>query len=79
MKYVQTRIVWLLVAGLIIVHQDFWNWNESDLLLGLPIGLTYHVGLSIAAAVVWWLACLLAWPETLDDGDAESSAGEGIQ
>lgn len=56
-------IVWLLVLLLIILHQDFWNWHRSDLVWGiLPIGLVYHMGLSVMAAVVWYLATRYAWP-----------------
>ncbi len=59
MKYV----IWLLVLCLIIAHQDVWNWEDASLVFGfLPKGLAYHAGISIAAAVVWYLATLFAWP-----------------
>ena len=29
----------------------------------LPVGLAYHMVLSVAAAGVWWLAAARAWPE----------------
>ncbi len=72
-------IVWLLVAILIIFHQDFWNWNNETLLYGfLPIGMAYHIGISLAAAVVWFIACTFAWPEGIDEFEddlGESSKG----
>jgi hypothetical protein len=65
---------WILVLALLIAHQDYWNW-DSDLRMfyGLPIGLVYHIGLSIAAAVVWWIVCLEAWPKDDLAGDAKSA------
>lgn len=56
-------VVWILLLLLIILHQDFWFWTDDTLVAGfLPIGLAYHVGLSLAASVVWWLATRYAWP-----------------
>ena len=73
------QVIWLLVALLIIFHQDFWNWeSDTRIFLGLPVGLVYHAGLSLAAAAVWALACRFAWPKDLDvpaPGSGEHSAG----
>ena len=67
------HLVIFLVVALLILHQDFWWWNSIDpMLFGfMPIGLTYHVGLSIAAAFVWFLAMKYCWPADVDvkDGD----------
>lgn len=71
-------IVWLLVASLIIFHQDFWNWNKSDLFFGfMPIGLWYHVCISLAAAMVWLFACTFAWPAGIDEFEDESVENGG--
>ena len=60
MKYFIFFLVFLLVAA----HQDFWYWEDTTLVWGfMPIGLWYHMMLSIGAAIVWLLACLLAWPK----------------
>lgn len=70
--------IWLLVATLIIMHQDFWNWNNQNLLWGfLPIGMYYHIGISIAAALVWWFACIFAWPKGIDEFDEEPAENGG--
>ena len=46
----------LLLAVLVVyvLHQDFWNWKQSDpLIFGfLPIGLAYHAGYSILASIL---------------------------
>jgi Protein of unknown function (DUF3311) len=55
--------VWVLLVLLIVLHQDFWYWNDGTIVCGfVPIGLAYHIGLSLAAAGVWWLATKHAWP-----------------
>jgi hypothetical protein len=60
-------VVWLLIAGLIILHQDYWQWGDARLVFGfLPYTLFYHACLSIAAAVVWWMATRFCWPSYLD-------------
>ena len=33
-------LIWLLVAALLIAHQDYWNWTDRSLVFGfMPIGL----------------------------------------
>ena len=74
-------LVWSLVALLIVAHQDFWFWDDDRLVLGfLPIGLFYHVCHSIAAGIVWWMACTFAWPknlEAMEESQSSLSAGKG--
>ncbi|MEK6798556.1 MAG: hypothetical protein AABZ12_06305 [Planctomycetota bacterium] len=62
------KVVWGLVILLMVLHQDFWWWNDIEpLVLGfVPIGLASHVGVSIAAAAVWGLAVHFCWPEDVD-------------
>lgn len=70
-------LIWLLVSLLIIFHQDFWNWDNDYCLFGfLPIGLAYHIGVSLSAAFVWFLACFIAWPAGVDDFETDSSQSE---
>ena len=58
--------VWILVAVLLVFHQDYWQWGNATLDFGfLPRTLTYHVAISVAAAVVWMLATKFCWPEEL--------------
>ncbi|MDE0935065.1 MAG: DUF3311 domain-containing protein [Pirellulales bacterium] len=67
-------IIILMVASLLILHQDFWNWDREALSFGfLPIGLTYHIGISLGAAFVWWFACTFAWPPGIETFDEQSS------
>ena len=68
--------VWGLVLLLIVLHQDVWFWDDGTLLFGfLPIGIGYHVCISLAAAFTWWLATRYAWPKGLETPDAEHQEG----
>lgn len=67
------RVVIALVVLLIIAHQDYWAWDRIDpLVFGIfPIGLAWHIGISIAAAIVWALAVRYCWPTDVDVPDTE--------
>ena len=47
-------LFWLIFAALIVLHHDWWLWDDGTLVLGfLPIGLAYHVVFSVAAGCLW--------------------------
>jgi len=67
-------LVMFLIILLMVIHQDFWWWDSYDLVFGfMPIGLAYHMFISIAAAAVWFLAVKFCWPEELDRQESEAS------
>ncbi len=67
-------VVWLLIVLLIVLHQDNWLWDDPYLVGGfLPIGLLYHMGISLAAAVVWYLATIFCWPPELEAADESAT------
>jgi hypothetical protein len=71
------HLVWILILLLVILHQDYWAWDNSSLVFGwLPYPLAYHAGLSLAAACVWWLATRFCWPAGLEPR-AEELPAEG--
>jgi len=65
------RLVIALLTLLAILHQDFWYWDSIDpLVFGfVPIGLAYHIGVSIAAGILWALAVHYCWPRDVDVPD----------
>lgn len=68
-------VVWLLIGALIVLHQDFWWWTADTLIFGaIPIGLAYHIALSVAASLVWLLAVRYAWPEEPTEFASESDS-----
>jgi|KBSSwiS6_1023812.scaffolds.fasta_scaffold01124_2 hypothetical protein len=54
----------LIIAGLYILHQDFWFWRQARPLVfgALPIGLFYHVAFTVATSVVLAIFVKLLWP-----------------
>lgn len=72
MKYV----IWGLVALLLVLHQDNWNWDDGTLLFGfMPVGLFYHACISIAATIVWFLATKFIWPVDLQQDGPQEGVG----
>ena len=62
MKYVFA----ILVIILFVLHQDYWQWDNTQIVLGfVPYTLLYHVILSIATAIVWLLVVQFCWPKHL--------------
>ena len=63
----------LVVVVLYALHQDVWFWRTaSPLLFGfLPIGITYHVGYTVAVTVLMSLLVKVAWPSQLEDEVSE--------
>ncbi|TWT41144.1 hypothetical protein RAS1_38370 [Phycisphaerae bacterium RAS1] len=69
-------LIYALIVLLAIAHQDFWWRSDSrTLVLGfLPVSLAYHVGVSIAACLLWGLACRFCWPADVDVADDDAWA-----
>jgi hypothetical protein len=69
MKPLKSLLLTLLVLAVYVLHQDFWNWKTAEpLVLGfLPIGLAYHAGYSILAAITMALLVKFAWPKHLEN------------
>ena len=66
----KTFVRWVLYVGLValfLLHNDFWLWDDPKRVLGLPIGLLYHIGFCVAAAILMMLTISYAWPRHLQD------------
>jgi hypothetical protein len=62
------RAAWAFVAVLFVVRHDFWWWSDRTVVLGcLPVGLAWHVLVSLLAALAWFAVVRRAWPRELDD------------
>lgn len=52
---------------LAVLHQDVWNWDNANLVFGfMPVGLAYHAGYSLVAAMFWAIVLKFAWPTELE-------------
>lgn len=65
------------LAVLYLLHNDLWLWHDPRLVLGLPVGLLYHVAFCVATAVVLTLLVLYAWPDHLEVPDEAPGAAAG--
>ena len=80
-----SKTIWIIFVVLFVLHQDFWNWDNTGLVFGfMPVGLAYHAGFSLAAALLWAAALKFAWPSEIEAGADEAdeqvdaaSANEG--
>ncbi len=58
--------VYLGITSLLILHHDFWLWDDPTLIFGfLPVGLAFHVVYTLAAAALWYLTVSYAWPSEI--------------
>lgn len=61
------RLTWALFWVLFLLHHDFWWWNDPAMLFDfLPVGMAWHVGFSIATALLWLMALKYAWPAEIE-------------
>ena len=74
MKWVATS--WIVV--LVVLHKDSWFWTDKTLVFGfLPIGLAYHAGYTILAAITMWAFTRLIWPKQLEELEREQPGAGG--
>ena len=65
-------IFWIALLVLMILHHDWWFWNDGRSLFGfLPVGLAYHALISLAAGGLWAWAVFYAMHEYFADEPAE--------
>ncbi len=69
MRYAVYGLLLLLYA----LHTDLWLWNDPRRVLGLPVGITYHLLWTFVVAGAYALAIRYAWPEDLEQA-AEGGA-----
>ncbi len=67
------RLLYLAIAVMYVLHNDIWLWDDARIVLGLPIGLLYHVGFCAAAVGLMVLLVNYAWPAEYDDDEEAAS------
>lgn len=56
------------IAVLLVLHQDVWLWTNKTLLFGcVPIGLAYHAGFTVLAAITLFTFTRTIWPKHLEE------------
>ena len=65
---------WILYIGLVVLfmlHNDFWLWDNPKRVMGLPIGLLYHIGFCVAASILMMLTINHDLPSQLQDEETD--------
>jgi uncharacterized oligopeptide transporter (OPT) family protein len=70
-KLTWALLLYAALATLYLLHNDLWLWNDPSLVLGLPVGLVYHVVFCLATSAVLALLVTYAWPDDLEVADSE--------
>ena len=69
------KLFWCVFVVLAILHHDWWFWNDQTLVFGfLPIGLAYHMLVSLAAGGLWAWAVFGVWPGLFSETPSETQA-----
>jgi hypothetical protein len=64
------------IALLVVLHQDVWLWTNKYLLFGcVPIGLAYHAGFTVVAAITMFAFTRLIWPQHLEEEERRLPPG----
>jgi len=69
-----TEMRWLLYLSILFLfalHNDVWLWSNAGLVMGLPVGLMYHILYCVATTVLMALLVLYAWPRHLEANPEE--------
>lgn len=56
----------LAIIALYLLHNDFWLWDQPTLMLGIPVGLLYHIGFCIVTSILMMMLVKYSWPHHLD-------------
>lgn len=69
------RLLVPALVALFLARHDLWLWNDATRVLGLPVGLTYHIAFCLATAAAFGLLAHRGWPgsatrDPRDDGPA---------
>jgi len=55
-------LLYLFLFVLYVFHNDLWLWDDPTLVMGLPIGLMYHILFCVAASLLMLLLVNFAFP-----------------
>ncbi len=58
-------LLYVALGVLYLLHNDLWLWHDGSRVLGLPVGLTYHVLFCLATCLLMALLVKYAWPSEL--------------
>jgi hypothetical protein len=61
-------VIVAMVALLVVIHQDVWNWHRIEpLIFGfIPVGLAWHTMISLFAAFLAAMMVRFCWPALVE-------------
>ncbi len=54
-------VLYSLLAILFILHNDYWFWQTPQMVLGLPIGILYHIMYCFVASLIMFSLVKYTW------------------
>jgi hypothetical protein len=66
-------LLYIALFILYLLHNDLWNWNDSRLIFGIPIGLLYHIIYCIVSTLMMIALVKYAWPQNLEVVEGDSN------
>ena len=70
-------ILYVTLAAAYLLHNDLWLWRDPRPVLGLPVGLLYHVAYCGVVALLMALVVRYAWPAGLESDGSGPRARPG--
>ena len=67
------NILYLVILIVYILHNDLWFWNNPTIIMGIPVGLFYHLIYCFIASILLFLLIKFAWPKIVEEVDQDSS------
>lgn len=64
-------LLYLALFVLYLLHNDLWLWDNPSLVLGIPVGLFYHIMFCVAASLLMAMVVSNAWPRHLKPSTRE--------
>ncbi len=60
---------------MLVLHQDFWFWQDERLLFGfVPVAVAYHGVFSILCSALGWMAFHHLWPHEAERHSEEPNS-----
>ena len=63
-------VAWVIIY---LMHNDIWFWDNPSLVMGIPIGLFYHIAYCFVASILLFLLIKHAWPEYVSKIDDDTA------
>jgi len=66
------NILYLVIVIVYLLHNDLWFWNNPTIIMGIPVGLFYHLIYCFTASILLFLLIKFAWPKFVEEVDQDS-------